>query len=152
MPLSLKRGGAGASKYLCSCFFACEPTCVLISWHRRFCLSEARSTANQSWGAASKTIPWSSSSGQVWLQRTPQTLKKTPLLLKRFQGPPTLMLLQKYSVTNGRSIVIQIGGVYATFCQEEGIHLQKYRDRNGRCITTLFKNIGVRGRFDSPDA
>ena len=27
----------------------------------------------------------------------------------------------------------QIGGVYTTFCQEEGILLQKYRDRNGMC-------------------
>ena len=47
--------------------------------------------------------------------------------------------------------MIQIGGVYTTFCQEEGILLQKYRDRNGRCIAILFKGIGVRGRFDSPD-
>ena len=38
--------------------------------------------------------------------------------------------------------MIQIGGVYATFCQEEGILL--YRDRNGRCIAILFKSIGVR--------
>ena len=29
--------------------------------------------------------------------------------------------------------------------------MQKYRDRNGRCIAILFKSIGVRGRFDSPD-
>ena len=42
-------------------------------------------------------------------------------------------------------------GVYTTFCQEEGILLQKYRDRNGRCIAILFKSIGVWGRFDSPD-
>ena len=48
-------------------------------------------------------------------------------------------------------IVIQIGGVYTTFCQEEGIRLQKYRDRNGRCITRRFKSIGVRGQFDSPE-
>ena len=67
------------------------------------------------------------------------------------QRPLTLILLQKYRDTNGRRIVIQIGGVYTTFCQEEGILLQKYRDRNGRCIVILFKNIGVRGRFDSPD-
>ena len=46
---------------------------------------------------------------------------------------------------------IEIGGVYTTFCQWEGILLQKYRDRNGRCIAILFKSIGVRGRFDSPD-
>ena len=48
--------------------------------------------------------------------------------------------------------MIQIGGVHTTFCQEEGILLQKYRDRNGRCIAILFKSIGVRGRLDSPDA
>ena len=47
--------------------------------------------------------------------------------------------------------MIQIGGVYTTFCQEEGILLQKYRDRNGRCMVILFKSIGVRGQFDSPD-
>ena len=48
-------------------------------------------------------------------------------------------------------IVIQIGGVYTTFCQAEGILSQKYRDKNGRCIAILFKNIGVRGRFDSSE-
>ena len=48
--------------------------------------------------------------------------------------------------------MIRIGGVYATFRQEEGIHLHKYCDRNGeRCIAILFKSIGIRGRFDSPD-
>ena len=47
--------------------------------------------------------------------------------------------------------MIQIGGVYTTVCQEEGILLQKYRDRNGRCIAILFKCIGVRGRFDPPE-
>ena len=65
------------------------------------------------------------------------------------QRPLTLILLQKYRDTNGRRIVIQIGGVYTTLCQEEGILLQKYRDRNGRCIAILFRSIGVRGRFDS---
>ena len=55
-------------------------------------------------------------------------------LLGVSQRPLTLILLQKYRDTNGRHIVIQIGGVYTTFCQEEGILLQKYRDRNGRCI------------------
>ena len=38
----------------------------------------------------------------------------------------------------------QIGGVYTTFGREEGIRLQKYRDRNGRCIAILFESIGVR--------
>ena len=47
--------------------------------------------------------------------------------------------------------MIQIGGVYTTFCQGEGILLQKYRDKNGRCIPILFKSIGVRGRFDPSD-
>ena len=47
--------------------------------------------------------------------------------------------------------MIQIGGVYTTFCQEEGILLQKYRDTNGRCIAILFKSIGVRGRLGSPE-
>ena len=61
-----------------------------------------------------------------------------------FQRPLTLMLLQKYRDTNGRSIVLQIGGVYTTFCQEEGILLQEYRDRHGRCIAILFESIGVR--------
>ena len=47
--------------------------------------------------------------------------------------------------------MIQIGSVYTTFCQEEGIHLQKYRDRNGRCIAILFKSIGVKGPCDFSD-
>ena len=47
--------------------------------------------------------------------------------------------------------MIQLGGVYTTFCQEAGILLQKCHDRNGRSITILFRNIEVRGRFDSPD-
>ena len=47
--------------------------------------------------------------------------------------------------------MIQIGGVYSTVCQEEGILLPKYRDRNGRCIAILFKSIGVRSRCDSPE-
>ena len=68
-----------------------------------------------------------------------------------FQRPLTLILPQKYRDTNGSRIVIQIGGVYTTFCEEEGILLQEYRDRNGRCIAILFKSIGVRDRFDSPD-
>ena len=38
--------------------------------------------------------------------------------------------------------MIQIGGVYTTFWQEEGILVQKYRDRNGRCIAILFKVSG----------
>ena len=68
-----------------------------------------------------------------------------------FQRPLTLILPKKYRDTNGRRIAIQIGGVYTTFYQEEGILLPKYRDRNGRRIAILFKSIRVRGRFDSPD-
>ena len=41
--------------------------------------------------------------------------------------------------------MIQIGGVYTTFCQEEGILLQKYRDRNGRCIAILFSKVSGSG-------
>ena len=55
---------------------------------------------------------------------------------------------------NGRRIVIQVGGVYASFCQREGsegILLEKYRDKNRRCIAMLSQNIGAKGRFDSPD-
>ena len=37
---------------------------------------------------------------------------------------------------------MQIGGVYATFCQEKGILLQKYCDRNERCIAILLKVSG----------
>ena len=29
--------------------------------------------------------------------------------------------------------------------------MPKDRNRNGRCIAILFKNIGVRGQCDSPD-
>ena len=83
-------------------------------------------------------------------QMTARDVTGLCVLLGVFQRPLTLVLLQKYRDTNGRRIVIQIGGVY-TFCQKEGILLQKYRDRNGRCIAILFKNIGVRGRCDSPD-
>ena len=46
---------------------------------------------------------------------------------------------------------IQIGSVYTTLCQEEGILWQKYRDRNGRCIAIPFKSIGVGDRLDSAD-
>ena len=67
------------------------------------------------------------------------------------QRPLTLILRQKYRDTNGRRIVIQISGAYATFCQEGGILLQKHGNRNGRCIAILFTSIGVRGRFDSSD-
>ena len=54
-----------------------------------------------------------------------------------FQRPLTLILLQKYRNTNGSCIVIQFGGVYTTFCQEEGILSQKYRDRNGRYFSEV---------------
>ena len=35
--------------------------------------------------------------------------------------------------------MIHIGGVYTTFCQDEDILLQKYLDRNGRCVAILSK-------------
>ena len=41
--------------------------------------------------------------------------------------------------------MIQIGGVYTTFCQEEGILLQKYHDRNGRCTAILLQNYWGQG-------
>ena len=47
---------------------------------------------------------------------------------------------------------MQIGGVYTTLCQEEGILLHKYRDRHGRSTAILFKSIGVGGGFDSPES
>ena len=75
-----------------------------------------------------------------------------PLSIGVFQRPLTRILLQKHRDTNRSHIVIQIGGVYTTFCQEEGILLQRYRDRNGRCIAILFKSTGVRDQFDSPDS
>ena len=74
------------------------------------------------------------------------------LSLGVFQRPLTLIRLQKYRDTNGRRIVIQIGGVYTTFRQKEGILLQKYRDRNGRCIAILFRSIRVRGPWNTPDS
>ena len=45
----------------------------------------------------------------------------------------------------------QIGGAHTTFCQEDAILLQKYRNRSGRRIAVLFKSIRVRCRFDSSD-
>ena len=57
----------------------------------------------------------------------------------------------KHHDTNGSRIAIRIDGVYTTFCQE-GILVQKYRDKSGEVYReVLFKRIGVRGRFDSPD-
>ena len=47
--------------------------------------------------------------------------------------------------------MIQIGGVYTTFCHREGIHLQKYAIEMGGVSRYFFTCIGVRGRFDSPD-
>ena len=67
------------------------------------------------------------------------------------QRPLTLILLQKYRNTNGRRIVIQIGGVYTTFCQEGGTLLQRYAIEMGGVSRYFFTCIGVRGRFDSPE-
>ena len=79
---------------------------------------------------------------------------QTCISLPHIAGVPTTLeplLLQKHRDASGRRIVIQIGGVKTTFCEEEGILAQKYRDRNGWCIAILFKSIDVRGRFHSPD-
>ena len=67
------------------------------------------------------------------------------------QRPLTLILPQKYRDANGRRIVIQIGGVYTTLCQREGILLQKYAIEMGGVSRYIFTCIGVRSRFDSPD-
>ena len=78
---------------------------------------------------------------------------REPNQQRRFSGvsqrPLTLILPQKYRDTNGRRIVMQIGGVYATFCHREGIHLQKYAMEMGG-VSRYFTCIGVRGRCDSP--
>ena len=58
------------------------------------------------------------------------------------QRPLTLILLQKYRDTNGRRIAIQIGGVYTTFCQEEGILLQKYAIEMGGVSRYFSKVLG----------
>ena len=59
-----------------------------------------------------------------------------------FQRQLTLIPLQEYCDTNWSRIVIRIGVVYTTFSQEEGIFLQKYRDRTGRCIMIFSKVSG----------
>ena len=68
-----------------------------------------------------------------------------PVLVHRLavsQRPLTLILLQKYRDTNGRRIAIQIGGVYTTFCQEEGILLQKYAIEMGGVSRYFSKVLG----------
>ena len=79
---------------------------------------------------------------------------QTPIARNRLgvsQRPLTLILPQKYRDTNGRRIVIQIGGVYTTVCHREGIHLQKYAIEMGGVSRYFFTCIGVRGRFDPPE-
>ena len=61
-----------------------------------------------------------------------------------FQRPLTLILPQKYRDTNGSRIVIQIGGVYTTFCQEEGILLQKYAIEMGG-VSRYFSKVSGSG-------
>ena len=41
--------------------------------------------------------------------------------------------------------MIQSGGVYTIFYQKEGTLLQKYRDRNGRCIAMFLTSLGGQG-------
>ena len=48
--------------------------------------------------------------------------------------------------------MIQIGGVYSTPHQQDGIFLQRHRDTNGRCIAIFFKRIVVRGQYASPES
>ena len=65
------------------------------------------------------------------------------------KDPLFLNPMQKYGEINGSRIVIKTGGVCATFSNTKGG--QKHRDGNGRCIAILFRSIGVRDQFDSPD-
>ena len=74
-----------------------------------------------------------------------QIAQRRCLKLGVSQQPLTLILLQKYRDTNGRRIVIQIGGVYTTFCQEEGILLQKYRDRKWEVYRDTFQKYQGQG-------
>ena len=60
------------------------------------------------------------------------------------QRPLTLILPQKYRDTNGRRIVIQIGGVYTTFCHREGILLQKYAIEMGG-VSRYFSQVSGSG-------
>ena len=66
------------------------------------------------------------------------------MILGVFQRPLTLILPQKYRDTNGSRIVIQIGGVYTTFCQEEGILLQKYAIEMGG-VSRYFSEVSGSG-------
>ena len=45
---------------------------------------------------------------------------------------------------------MQIGGVNTTFCQEDAILLQKYRDRSGRCILDGGNRALVIGFYSRP--
>ena len=45
----------------------------------------------------------------------------------------------EYRDTNGRCIVVQMGGVNATSKQQEGMISQKHRDRN-RCSISLYSS------------
>ena len=60
------------------------------------------------------------------------------------QRPLTLILLQKYRDTNARRIVIQIGGVYTTFCQEEGILCKSIAIEMGG-VSRYFANVSGSG-------
>ena len=61
-----------------------------------------------------------------------------------FQRPLTRILPQKHRDTNGSRIVIQIGGVYTTFCQAEGIHWQKYAIEMGG-VSRYFSKVSGSG-------
>ena len=68
--------------------------------------------------------------------RTHRIMNKRAFLTNRIK--------QKHCDTNGRRIVIQLGGVHTTFCPEEGI-LYRYN------IAILPQIVGVRCQFDSPE-
>ena len=83
------------------------------------------------------------------IQPMPTKPGQKRLQLRVLQRPLTLILLQQLRDTNGRRIVIQVGGVYTTFFQVLGILCKNIAIEMGR-VSILFKSIGVRGRFDSP--
>ena len=84
-------------------------------------------------------MPSMGSKGLLKSKHTAKTPACTMVYWECSNDPLTPIRLQKHRDTNGRRIVIQIGGVYTTFWQEEEKLLQEYRDRNGRCIAILFK-------------
>ena len=60
------------------------------------------------------------------------------------QRPLTLILLQKYRDTNGRRIVIQIGGVYTTLCQKRAYFCQSMAIEMGG-VSRYFSKVSGSG-------